>query len=129
LKGLCQLILEIGGDIAVAVASGDGPALATLPRDDVAVGSLEDVEDLTGQNIAAMLVGNLDALDIAERLGVPVLRCDSSSYAIAGGARKTTICYAGARQMLVDLTNLPLAHHHPREGATTRANKDRYGLS
>jgi nitrogenase molybdenum-iron protein NifN len=114
LNAFSHLVHEMGGEVLTAVASGDGPALAQVPAATVKIGDLEDLELSAKEQGAELLIGNSHAVQAAERLGVPILRCGFPLYDWVGGYQKSFIGYAGARQALFDLANLVLAtnHHH-----------------
>lgn len=114
LNAFSHLVREMGGEVVTAVASGDGPALAHVPAATIKIGDLEDLELSAKEQGAELLIGNSHAVQAAERLGVPILRCGFPLYDWVGGYQKAFIGYAGARQALFDLANLVLAtnHHH-----------------
>jgi nitrogenase molybdenum-iron protein NifN len=115
LNAFAHLIREMGGETVAAVAAGDGPALASLPVASVKIGDLEDLEILAQEAKAELIIGNSHAVQTAERLGLPILRCGFPLYDMVGGYQKTFIGYAGARQTLFDLSNLALSHNHAHE--------------
>jgi nitrogenase molybdenum-iron protein NifN len=115
LNAFAHLIREMGGQTVAAVAAGDGPALASLPVDSVKIGDLEDMEVLALESKAELIIGNSHAVQSAERLGLPILRCGFPLYDTVGGFQKTFIAYAGSRQTLFDLSNLALANNHRHE--------------
>jgi len=114
LNAFSHLIHEMGGEVVTAVAAGDGPALPRVAAAAVKIGDLEDLELNAGERGAELLIGNSHAVQAAERLGLPILRCGFPLYDWVGGYQKSFIGYAGARQTLFDLANLVLAtnHHH-----------------
>lgn len=115
LNAFAHSIREMGGEIVAAVAAGDGPALQKLPVATVKIGDLEDLETLAQERQAELLIGNSHAVQSAERLGLPVLRCGFPLYDIVGGYQKTFAGYVGARQTLFDLANLVLSNHKAHE--------------
>lgn len=115
LNAFAHLIHEMGGFVVAAVAAGDGPALATTPTATIKIGDLEDLELSAREHDAELIIGNSHAVQTAERLGVPILRCGFPLYDIVGGYQKTFVGYAGARQTLFDLSNLALSHVHKHE--------------
>lgn len=115
LNAFAHLVREMGGLTVAAVAAGDGPALASLPVASVKIGDLEDLAHLAREAGAELIIGNSHAVQTAEQLGVPILRCGFPLYDVVGGYQKTFIGYAGARQTLFDLSNLALSRHSAHE--------------
>ncbi|MFO1418311.1 MAG: nitrogenase iron-molybdenum cofactor biosynthesis protein NifN [Methylotetracoccus sp.] len=115
LHAFTTLVMEMGAQVVAAVASGDGPALPSLPVAQVKIGDLEDLESLASAAGAELLIGNSHVAQSAERLGLPLLRSGFPLYDIVGGYRQMRIGYAGACQTLFDVANLVLGHHHHRE--------------
>lgn len=105
------LLQEMGAEVVAAVAAGPGPALAGAGFAQVKIGDLEDLETLSLQRGAELVIGNSHAVPAAERLGLPILRCGFPLYDLLGGYQKTWIGYRGARQALFDLANLALQNH------------------
>lgn len=115
LNAFAHLVHEMGGETVAAVAAGDGPALARLPLASVKIGDLEDLELLARDAGAELLIGNSHAVQSAERLGLPILRCGFPLYDTVGAYQKCFVGYAGSRQTLFDLSNLALSHNHRHE--------------
>ncbi|MCU0735041.1 MAG: nitrogenase iron-molybdenum cofactor biosynthesis protein NifN [Methylotetracoccus sp.] len=115
LNALAHLIREMGGETVAAVAAGDGPALEHVPVASVKVGDLEDLEQMARDAGAEIIIGNSHAVQTAEHLNLPILRCGFPLYDQVGGYQKTFIGYAGARQTLFDLSNLTLSNNHRHE--------------
>ena len=115
LNAFAHLVREMGGETVAAVAAGDGPALASLPVASVKIGDLEDLEQLAREARAEVIIGNSHAVQTAERLHLPILRCGFPLYDVVGGYQKTFIGYAGSRQTLFDLSNLALSNNHAHE--------------
>jgi nitrogenase molybdenum-iron protein NifN len=115
LNAFAHLIREMGGETVAAIAAGDGPALEKLPVASVKIGDLEDLELLAKERQAEVIIGNSHAVQVAERLGTPILRCGFPQYDLVGGYQKTFIGYRGARQTLFDLANLALTNNHHHE--------------
>lgn len=115
LNAFVHFIQEMGGEVVTAVAAGHGPALEQIPVATVKLGDLEDMEKMALAGRAELLIGNSHAVQSAERLGLPILRCGFPLYDRVGGYQKTFVGYSGARQTLFDIANLVLAHHHSHE--------------
>ncbi len=71
---LCRFLSGMGAEISVAVASANGPQLAALPAKEVVVGDLEDLEGLSRRRGVDLVIANSHGVEIAARLGVPLLR-------------------------------------------------------
>lgn len=115
INAFAHLVREMGGETVAAVAAGDGPALASLPVASVKIGDLEDLELLARETKAELIIGNSHAVQAAERLRLPILRCGFPLYDWVGAYQKSYIGYAGARQLLFDISNLALSNHHAHE--------------
>lgn len=115
LNAFAHLVREMGGETVAAVAAGDGPALSSLPVASVKIGDLEDMEQMALEGKAELLIGNSHAVQTAERLGLPILRCGFPLYDTVGAYQKTFIGYAGSRQTLFDLSNLAISQNHTHE--------------
>ncbi|NTV12073.1 MAG: nitrogenase iron-molybdenum cofactor biosynthesis protein NifN [Zoogloea sp.] len=103
---LGRFLVGLGGEVVVAVASSRAESLAGLPVDNVIVGDLEDLETRARQRGAHLVVANSHAVEVARRLGVPLLRAGFPQYDLLGGASRQWIGYRGSRQALFDLANL-----------------------
>ncbi len=112
LGSLGGFLRDMGARVVAAVASADSPRLADLPFDEVRVGDLEDLENLARQHQARLLIANSHGTDIAERLGLPLLRAGFPLYDAVGGHAKTWVGYRGSRQTLFEIANLLLGRRH-----------------
>jgi len=112
LGALVDLLQETGADVVTAVTSCNVPLLARIPVDSIKIGDLEDMEKLSVDSKAQLVIGNSHAVNAAERLNVPILRAGFPLYDVIGGYAKTWIGYTGSRQTLFDLANLVINHAH-----------------
>jgi nitrogenase molybdenum-iron protein NifN len=120
MNGLAHYIREIGGEVVAAVSSGTTPALTTLlPTDRFRTGDPAQLESLAKKGRANILIGNSDAAQIADRLGLPIVRCGFPLHDIVGGHRKTFVGYSGAEQILFELTNRLGHPESPRRAVQT----------
>ncbi len=110
LHGFSQLLADMGAEIVAAVAPTTAPVLAQLPLAQVHIGDLEDLETLAREREAELIIGNSHALDIAQRLDIPLLRAGYPLHDQFGGYQRAWIGYRGARQALFDLANAVLGH-------------------
>jgi nitrogenase molybdenum-iron protein NifN len=106
-----QCLAQMGAEVVAAVAPAAGPALGSVPVDQVQIGDLEDLE-AAARRRAELLIGNSHAVDSATRLGIPILRAGFPQYDLIGGYQRTFIGYRGTRQLLFDLANLVAEHRH-----------------
>ncbi|MCR6629173.1 MAG: nitrogenase iron-molybdenum cofactor biosynthesis protein NifN [Magnetospirillum sp.] len=111
LGGLARFVTDVGMDVVAAVASARTRGLADLPVAQVQVGDLEDLETLSRERGADLVVTNSHGADIAARLGVPLLRAGFPLYDIYGGPAQCWVGYGGSRQTLFHLANLMTAYH------------------
>ncbi|MCC8998026.1 MAG: nitrogenase iron-molybdenum cofactor biosynthesis protein NifN [Candidatus Contendobacter sp.] len=110
LHGFSQLLADMGAEIVAAVAPTTAPILAQLPLAQVHIGDLDDLETLAREREAELIIGNSHALDIAQRLDIPLLRAGYPLHDQFGGYQRAWIGYRGARQALFDLANALLGH-------------------
>ncbi len=110
LHGFSQLLADMGAEIVTAVAPTTAPVLAQLPLAQVHIGDLDDLETLAREREAELIIGNSHALDIAQRLDIPLLRAGYPLHDQFGGYQRAWIGYRGARQALFDLANAVLGH-------------------
>ena len=110
LHGFSQLLADMGAEIVAAVAPTTAPILAQLPLAQVHIGDLDDLETLAREREAELIIGNSHALDIAQRLDIPLLRAGYPLHDQFGGYQRAWIGYRGARQALFDLANAVLGH-------------------
>lgn len=112
LYALSTLIQDMGGEVVTAVTSSRAPILDDLPLKTVKLGDLEDLELQVRTQGANLLMSNSHAVDIAQRLGLPLLRVGFPQYDLIGGYQRLWIGYRGTRQLLFDLANLLLSQRH-----------------
>ncbi|QID19472.1 nitrogenase iron-molybdenum cofactor biosynthesis protein NifN [Nitrogeniibacter mangrovi] len=112
---MAHFLTGMGAQIVSAVSPAKGPALTTLPIDQVTVGDLEDLEKACHSGGAQLLIANSHAAESARRLGLPLLRAGFPQYDLVGGYARTWVGYRGSRQALFDLANLVLGAHHEIE--------------
>ncbi len=112
LNAFVHLLQGMGSEVVAAISAAHAPILAEMPVASVKIGDLEDLELLSRERKAQLLIGNSHAVDSAERLGIPILRAGFPLYDIIGGYQKTWIGYRGSRQTLFDLANLVINFAH-----------------
>ncbi|MBF0436803.1 MAG: nitrogenase iron-molybdenum cofactor biosynthesis protein NifN [Magnetococcales bacterium] len=115
------MLVEMGLDTPVVVASTQSQALSQSGFETVKIGDLEDLEDMvtgldTNQRPHA-LVGNSHVAEVAGRLRLPVIRSGYPLFDWIGGHARAWIGYEGTRQVFYDLANA-ITHsgvpkHHP----------------
>jgi nitrogenase molybdenum-iron protein NifN len=112
LVAMGQFLSGVGAQIVAAVAPSKAEVLDALPCAEVRIGDLEDLEIQAKAGDVQLLVTNSHGAQVAERLGVPLLRAGFPQYDWVGGYARTWVGYRGARQALFDLSNLFQGHHH-----------------
>jgi len=112
LKGLSDLFVGMGAEVVTAVSPVRAGVLESVPCATVQIGDLEDFERSAAENAAQMLVGNSHGVEVAGRLGVPLLRAGFPLYDHVGGYARGWVGYRLARQALFDIANLFLGQHH-----------------
>lgn len=112
LLGFASFFSGLGAEIVAAVAPARAEALADILCDTVQIGDLEDLENLARRTGAQLVVSNSHAVQVAERLGIPLLRAGFPQYDCVGGYARGWVGYRHARQTLFDIANLILGQHH-----------------
>jgi nitrogenase molybdenum-iron protein NifN len=112
LYGLSRLVTEMGCEVVAAVAPARAHILASVVAEQVAIGDLEDLENMAKRNGAQLVISNSHAVETARRLGVPLLRAGFPQYDLLGGYQRLWVGYRGTRQALFDLANLLVEHGH-----------------
>lgn len=131
LKGLSDLFAGMGAEIVTAVTPARAAVLETVPCAAVHIGDLEDCERLAAEHGAQLLVGNSHGVEVAGRLGVPLLRAGFPLYDQVGGYARGWAGYRQTRQALFDIANLFLGQHHelPAYRSIYRTNAESTPLS
>ncbi|MCF4164808.1 nitrogenase iron-molybdenum cofactor biosynthesis protein NifN [Zavarzinia compransoris] len=100
----------MGAEVVAAVAStGNSPALADIPCDEVIVGDLADFEQAAAANDAELLVTHAHGRQAAERLGLPLFRVGFPIFDRIGAQHRCTIGYRGTRDLIAEVANLFIA--------------------
>ncbi|HPF57277.1 MAG TPA: nitrogenase iron-molybdenum cofactor biosynthesis protein NifN [Candidatus Competibacteraceae bacterium] len=110
LHGFSQLLADMGAEVVAAIAPAAASILPQLPLAQVHIGDLDDLERLVCEHEAELLIGSSHVTEIAQRLGLPLLRAGYPLHDQFGGYQRAWIGYRGARQGLFDLANALLAH-------------------
>ena len=112
LKGLSDLFVSMGAEIVAAVAPARAAVLESVPAMSVQIGDLEDLEHSAAANGAQLLVSNSHGVEVANRLGIALLRAGFPLYDHVGGYARGWSGYRLTRQALFDIANLVLGQHH-----------------
>ena len=112
LHGFSLALAEVGARVVAAVVPAKGPAIEQLSLEYVCVGDLADLEYLAEQGQAQVLIANSHAAHTAERLQIPLLHAGFPQYDLIGGFSRCWFGYRASRQLLFDLANLIVNHHH-----------------
>ena len=98
--------VSMGAEVVAAVASSRADHLSELPIDSVVIGDLEDLEWLSREHGAELIVANSHGAEIAKRLKTALFRAGFPIYDSYGAHARALVGYAGSRQTLFDLANL-----------------------
>ena len=74
LSAIARFFVSMGADVVAAVASARADRLTELPIDSVVIGDLEDLEWLSREHGAELIVANSHGAEIAKRLNTALLR-------------------------------------------------------
>lgn len=97
---------SMGVYIHAAVTTTRSPLLENLPITSVTIGDLEDFEQLAAGS--DLLIANSHAVEIAQRLSIPIYRQGMPIWDRLGHSRVTKVGYCGTMQLLFDVGNLLL---------------------
>lgn len=112
LYGMSRLVTEMGCEVVAAVSPARANILESVVAEQVAIGDLEDLENMARRKDAQLVISNSHAVETARRLGVPLLRAGFPQYDLLGGYQRLWVGYRGTRQSLFDLANLLVEHGH-----------------
>jgi nitrogenase molybdenum-iron protein NifN len=112
LLGFAAFFAGLGADVVAAVSPARAEALADIICPTVHIGDLEDFERNAGDGKAQLLVASSHGLQVAQRLGIPLLRAGFPQYDWVGGYTRGWVGYRNSRQTLFDIANLLVGQHH-----------------
>lgn len=116
LYALTMWLLEMGGEIGVAITTTQSPLLARLPIPEVQIGDLEDLEQ--GAAGCDLIVTHAHGRQAAERLGIPLYHAGLPQFDRLGAAHRLSVGYRGTRGLIFDIGNLFLANEHASDPGT-----------
>ena len=120
LSAIARFLVSMGADVVAAVASSRADRLSELPIDSVVIGDLADLEWLSREHSAELIVANSHGVEIAKRLRTALLRAGFPIYDSYGAHARAFVGYAGTRQTLFEIANL-LAGNTKKSSLTGRA--------
>ena len=106
LSSITRFFVSMGADVVAAVASSRADRLTELPIDSVVIGDLADLEWLSRENSAELIIANSHGVEIAKRLKAALLRAGFPIYDSYGAHTRAFVGYAGTRQTLFEIANL-----------------------
>jgi nitrogenase molybdenum-iron protein NifN len=113
LAAWCDFAQSQGMQPGPVIAPVSQPGLQHLPVERVAIGDLEDMQDLLCTHPASLLVANSHAVDLAEQFGITLIRAGFPVYDRLGEFRRVRQGYPGIRDTLFELANILRERHHP----------------
>ena len=111
LSSLVDFFHGMGAHVVAAVASARACRLADLPIEEVVVGDLEDLEILSREREADLIVTNSHGAEISRRTGAAFLRAGFPIYDSYGAHSDPWIGYGGTRRLIFAAANLLAAHY------------------
>ncbi len=109
LWSLGSMLAEMGCEL-VAVTTTHSPLLEKLPTDEVLIGDLEDLERRAGD--CDLVITHSHGRQMAERLGIPLLRYGLPTFDRLGAGHQLTVGYRGTMEFVFELGNTLLADEH-----------------
>ncbi|RNE93630.1 nitrogenase iron-molybdenum cofactor biosynthesis protein NifN [Marichromatium sp. AB32] len=118
LAAMAASLREVGGKVALAIATVDSPVLGAIEADRVIVGDLEDAEQL--RDDYDIIIGNFHTEALAHRVGKRAVMRGFPNYEEIGSALKNDVLYEGGAYFLFDIANAAERMresevHHARE--------------
>lgn len=108
LLAMSDFLAGMGAETVAAVAPANAASLKHVPCDEVKIGDLEELEQRAVERGAEMVISNSHAVDMAARLGLPILRAGFPQYDTLGGYQQVWIGYHGSRRVMFELANILL---------------------
>jgi nitrogenase molybdenum-iron protein NifN len=112
-----SMLHEMGAHVTAAVTTTQSPVLERVPTDDVLIGDLEDLENLSKTKGCDLLVTHSHGRQAAKRLGIPFYRMGLPMFDRLGAGHQLSVGYRGTRDLIFDISNLIMAdneeHHEP----------------
>lgn len=126
LFAFAALFSGLGAEVVAAVTTtGHSPILEKVAAASVQVGDLMDLEDAAGG--CDLLVTHSHGRQVADRLGVPLLRVGFPIFDRLGAQHRRTLGYEGTRDLIFEIANLFQAQLHAPtpEALNPFANRER----
>jgi len=108
LWSIARFLTEMGGQICAAVTTTLSPVLERMPVEQVVIGDLEDLENLSVG--CDLLLTNSHGRQAAERLHVPFYRLGFPMFDRLGAAHRVSVGYRGTRDLIFDIGNVFMAN-------------------
>ena len=104
-----SFLLEMGCEL-VAVTTTHSAIFEKLPMEQVLIGDLEDLENLSQG--CDLILTHSHGRQMAERLNLPFMRIGIPTFDRLGATHKTTVGYRGTRELTFELANIFLSQDH-----------------
>ncbi len=111
LNDVAGFLTEMGAHLLVAVTTTQSPALERVPTEEVLIGDLEDLENLSKARDCDLLVTHSHGRQAASRLKIPFFRIGIPMFDRLGGGHQLSVGYRGARDLIFNVCNLLMADH------------------
>lgn len=126
LFALSTFITDLGASVVAAVSPTNGPVLAGVSAENVAIGDLDDLEQaIASSSEIELIMSNAHAGDIARLFDVPLVRVGFPVFDRLGAAQRVTVGYDGTRDLLFQLANSFIERAHAHAGAPATAEHAR----
>jgi len=103
LVAMAASLTEVGGKIALAIATVNSPILDEIKAEKVMVGDLEDAEKMG--DAYDVIIGNFHTEALAHRLGKKAVMRGFPNYEEVGNALKYDVLYEGGAYFLFEIAN------------------------
>lgn len=109
IAGLCRILADAGGKVAVAISPVDSPQLKTIPAKTILVGDLGDAETLCGEY--DLLITNFHGEALAHRCHKGLLLRGYPIWEQIGNQLKNDVLYEGGAYFLSEVANAASKRH------------------
>jgi nitrogenase molybdenum-iron protein NifN len=110
IASLSSILTEAGVGIKAAISPIKSDALVNIPSKHIIIGDLDDVEGFLDEH--TLLITNFHGERLTKKYHSVLLTRGFPNYETLGNQLKDDILYQGSAQLLFEVANTVLSHHH-----------------